>query len=164
MDFASIHKSYLPFVRHLAASYPERYREDLIQEGLWGLYLGCRSYDEARGVPFDAFVKVCIRNRMLSALRGFSSDHLLVSLEELPSELPESFVPFEERYAETDALRGAFHEFQSKLSTLEKNVLIRYLAGHSVSEISEELRIPVKSADNAMTRIKKKIREFFSCT
>jgi RNA polymerase sporulation-specific sigma factor len=159
LDFACAHERYLPFVRTVVSSYPERDREDLIQEGLWGLYLGCCAYDPDRGVPFDAFIKVCIRNRITSAVRRYASDANLLSLEDLDGTLASSDLPMEDRYAEQDAALEALRDLAPRLSPLEKDVLDRYLSGLSVRSIAQDLRISPKSADNAMTRIKQKIRD-----
>ncbi len=158
-DFTTAHGRYLPFIRLVVSSYPERYREDLTQEGTWGLYLGCCAFDSHRGVPFDAYIKVCIRNRIRSAAREYSADSNLIPLEDLGESLPSSDFPFEDRYVESDAARKAFKDLQPHLSSLERNVLELYLSGNTLSEIARTLQVSVKSTDNAMTRIKKKIRD-----
>ena len=158
-DFVSVHDRYLPFVRLVVSSYPERYRDDLVQEGLWGLYLGCCAFDASRGVPFDAYIKVCIRNRIFSAARGFASDANLVPLEDVGETLSSSEIPIEDRYAEHDALREVVRSLKPRLSSLEQKVLDLYLSGSSGKSIADTLGISSKSADNAMTRIKKKIRD-----
>lgn len=158
-DFAAVHDRYLPFVRLVVSSYPERYRDDLTQDGLWGLYLGCCAYDPSRGVPFDAYIKVCIRNRILSSLRNYASDANLIPLEGLKTELPADELPLEERYAEHDAVREALRMLRPRLSSLERKVLELYLSGKTGQAIAATLGISPKSADNAMTRIKKKIRD-----
>lgn len=159
-DFSSAHQQYLPFIQKVVGSYPERYRDDLAQEGLWGLYLGCCAYDAGKGVPFDAYIKVCIRNRICSAARRFASDFHLVPLEDVGATLPSADLPIEDRYAESDALRNAFREIQPRLSSLERSVLELYLSGITQKSIAHRLGISPKSADNAMTRIKQKIRDF----
>ena len=159
-DFASAHERYLPFIRTVASTYPERYRDDLIQEGLWGLYLGCCAYDASRNVPFDAYVKVCIRNRVCSAARGYASDARLIPLEDLGADVASADFLIEDQYAESDAAREALRDLQPRLSQLERRVLEGYLSGNSRSVIASELGISQKSADNAMTRIKQKIREY----
>ena len=73
--------------------------------------------------------------------------------------LPSSDLPIEERYAESDAVREALRDLQPRLSSLERRVLVLYLSGNSRSAIARELSISPKSADNAMTRIKQKIRD-----
>ncbi len=157
-EFASAHDRYLPFIRKVVSTYPERYREDLVQEGLWGLYLGCCAYDVSRGTPFDAYIKVCIRNRICYAARGFASDYHLVPLDEV--DVPSLESPLEERYAESDAAKTALRALQPRLSDLERRVLYLYLSGFSTARIAENLEISPKSADNAMTRIKQKIRDY----
>lgn len=157
-DFASVHGEYLPFIRLAVSSYPERYREDLTQEGLWGLYLGCCAYDPARAVPFDAYIKVCIRNRISTAARRFASDYKLVPLEDADQVVSEGS-SMEDAYARTDAVREALQDLRPRLSELEKKVLQLHLSGFTGAEIALRLSISPKSADNAMTRIKKKIRD-----
>ncbi len=158
-DFASAHQQYLPFIYKVVSSYPDRYADDLIQEGLWGLYLGCCAYDAARGVPFDAYIKVCIRNRICSAARGFASDVHLVPLEDAGA-TPSADLLIDEQYAESDAARDALRKVHPRLSDLERRVLDLYLSGNTGSVIAKKLGISPKSADNAMTRIKQKIRDF----
>lgn len=158
-DFTSAHERYLPFIRIVVSTYPDRYRDDLIQEGLWGLYLGCCAYDPARNVPFDAYVKVCIRNRICSAARGYASDAHLIPLEDLGTDVADADFLIEDQYAESDAAREALRDLQPRLSPLERRVLELYLSGDSLSVIAAELEISRKSADNAMTRIKQKIRD-----
>ncbi|MBQ1272913.1 MAG: sigma-70 family RNA polymerase sigma factor [Clostridia bacterium] len=158
-DFTTAHGRYLPFIRLVVSSYPERYRDDLTQEGSWGLYLGCCAFDPDRGVPFDAYIKVCIRNRIRSAAREYASDSNLVPLEDVGETLPATDLPIEERYAESDAARKAFKDLQPRLSSLERQVLEQYLSGNTLSEIARTLQVSTKSVDNAMTRIKKKIRD-----
>lgn len=157
-DFASVHGEYLPFIRLAVSSYPERYREDLTQEGLWGLYLGCCAYDPARAVPFDAYIKVCIRNRISTAARRFASDYKLVPLEDADRVLSEGS-SMEDTYARAHAVREALQDLRPRLSELEQKVLTLYLSGFSGAGIADRLGISAKSADNAMTRIKKKIRD-----
>lgn len=159
-EYPKVYEQYLPFIRFLASSYPQRHRDDLIQEGLWGLYLGCGAFDPSRGVPFDAFIKVCIRNRLVSAARRYSSEEAFLPLEDLGGVLPSQETTIEEKFAEQDALRGALMDLRPRLSSLECKVLDLYLAGNSLSAVASALEISSKSADNAMTRIKKKIREF----
>ena len=158
MDFGSVQVRYQPFIRSVVSSYPERYRDDLFQEGLWGLYLGCCAYDPARNVPFDAYIKVCIRNRVISASRRFSSDAKLVSLEDAKEAVPSQPSP-EDLFVETDATRQLLRQLRDRLSDFEQSVLQLYLNGYNSSEAAQILGVPAKSADNAMTRVKKKIRE-----
>ncbi|MBO5248335.1 MAG: sigma-70 family RNA polymerase sigma factor [Clostridia bacterium] len=160
LDFTSAHEQYLPFIQAVISSYPDRYREDLTQEGLWGLYLGCCAYDPSRGAPFDAYIKVCIRNRVCSAARRYAFDSHLVPLEDVGSDLSSTDALLEERYAESDAVREAFRDLQPRLSDLERKVLVLYLSGRSSVAIANQMGISPKSADNAMTRIKQKIRDF----
>ena len=143
--------------------------EDLIQEGMLGLVNAIREYDGIRS-SFQTFLTVCVKNRIYSAIRyahGKKNDLLNVALsfEQLPADQqsldeaqqtnvrvdPETFVIDCE---EQSYLRS---EIARQLSSFEAKVLNLYLEGFSYSEMSEQLNRSVKSIDNAIQRIRKKL-------
>ena len=78
---------FMPAIKGISASFPERYWEDLVQEGLIGLFNAVNSYSEETGVPFRAYANICIRNAIYSACRKIKDDTLTESLDDktLPS-------------------------------------------------------------------------------
>lgn len=138
--------------------------EDLVQEGMIGLLSAIRSFEPQKGASFQAYAAICIRSRMISAIRAAASQKHAPLNESIPyhslsfasviGESPESDP--EERLL----LRERFDEFmqslQQQLSATERRVLSLYLEGLSYSEISQRLGKPSKSVDNAIRRIRAK--------
>ena len=84
----------------------------------------------------------------------------MIPLEDVGASLVSPGIPIQDLYAESDAVQTAFRDLQPRLSLLERQVLDLYLSGQTTAQIASHLSISVKSADNAMTRIKKKIRDY----
>lgn len=138
-------------------------REDLVQEGMIGLLSAVRSFDPTAGTAFQAYASICIRSRMISAVRAASSQKHAPLNDSLP--LPSSACRVIDKRPETDPeerllLREQYDEFihslQKELSATERQVLRLYLEGLSYFEISQRLGKPVKSVDNAIQRIRAK--------
>lgn len=151
--------------------------EDLIQEGMIGLISAIRSYTPEGGASFRTYAELCVKRRLYSAIRA-SYGKKNVSLDDCLS-LQSPF--FDENQADTFSdLQNAFQrgpedelidrentsafweKFHLKLSTLEARILNMYLKGMSYREIASEVRKPVKSIDNAVQRVRKKLTQFIS--
>ena len=151
--------------------------EDLIQEGMLGLLTAIREYREDRGAGFRTFAAVCVRRRILSAVRSAAGGKhqplndgvsleaaLFLAHQELAplgmtnqrQENPEDVVIHQE---DLSALESAI---QTQLTELEGQVLARYLRGSSYSEIAREVSRSTKSVDNAVQRIRRKIAQYLS--
>jgi RNA polymerase sporulation-specific sigma factor len=145
--------------------------EDLIQEGMFGLLSAIRQYDPAEGASFKTYAEVCIRRRLYSAVKtasrlkhlplndGLSLDDILS--EESQTQLaanPDAFrrTPEEQVLARESKLE-LYKTFAQKLSRLEKEVLALYLDGLSYDEIASKTGRDVKSVDNAVQRIRRKL-------
>ncbi len=143
--------------------------EDLVQEGMIGLLYAIRSFNGTSGVPFGAYASVCIRRKMISAIRAASAQKHAplndsVSLHTFSfddtvlgssREDPESAILNRETFRE---IITALHE---KLSASERDVLRLYLDGLSYSEIASRLSKPQKSVDNAVQRIRRKVEQIY---
>ncbi len=150
-------EQYMGLINTIAASYPEHHREDMCQEGIIGLYSAFCTFSEQFGVPFAAYAALCIRRRMISAYRRVKKSDADVPLDEVPEKwLRDDTTP--DSVITRNALRDLIHAVETKLSTLEKEVLEEYLRSSSLSEVAAKLDISEKSADNAMTRVKAKLR------
>lgn len=151
--------------------------EDLIQEGMMGLLTAIREYREDRGAGFRTFAAVCVRRRMISAVRSAAGGKhqplndgvsleaaLFLANQELAplgtvnprQENPEDVVIHQE---DLSALESAI---QAQLTDLEREVLARYLSGLSYAEIAKEVSRSTKSVDNAVQRIRRKIARYLS--
>lgn len=140
--------------------------DDLVQEGMLGFLDALKTYDASKGSPFKAYAEVCINNRIVSAVRtSFNNKNAALS----------SALPYEpERVDEADS--GAdpanivsekedsdyIRDILSKgLSDFEKQVVDLRLMDMSYSQIAKKLCCSEKAVDNALQRIRKKIRVLF---
>ncbi len=146
--------------------------DDVIQEGLIGLYKAVMSFDKVKFPLFNVFAGVCIERRILSAVKKASRLkhnplNSYVSLNDTEpwgdTELgdaiyddtsntnPESILIEKESYS---GLEGKIND---ALSAFELEVLLSYLNGRTYKETAQMLNRDVKAVDNAMQRIKKKL-------
>lgn len=151
-------------------------REDIIQEGMIGLYKAIRDFRGDKLASFRAFAELCITRQIITAIKTATrqkhiplnsyislnkpvfeedSDRTLMDLisEEGISD-PEELVINREEYSVIEL------KMSEMLSELEQEVLSLYLQGQSYHEIAEELDRHVKSIDNAIQRVKRKLLKY----
>ena len=140
--------------------------EDLLQEGMLGLLQAVRGYDTQRA-GFKTFAAACVRNRICSAIRKAQgrSQNLLntaVSLdqEETVQELWLFGDDPEEQVIDRDSGRQLAADIDAVLSDFEKHVLTLYLEGLSYRDMAQRLQRPIKSVENAVTRIRQKLSHY----
>lgn len=142
--------------------------EDFTQEALLGLIKAVRSYDAARGVPFPPYAALCMRRQLFSAVKSAGagkhkplSDYIplddstalfQLTTGDRRSESPESIVIMEEEARKQAQL------IESLLSAFEQDALNLYLVGLSHAEMAERLKATPKSVDNALQRVRRKLR------
>lgn len=151
-------------------------REDVVQEGMIGLYKAIRDYRPDKQSSFKGFAELCITRQIITAIKTATrqkhiplnssvsldrpvyaeeSERTLLDMLSGPSlEDPEDLMIHKESF---DHMEG---QMQKVLSRLERQVLALYLDGQTYQEISIRLNRQVKSVDNALQRIKKKL-EFY---
>src|SRR5215211_5634898 len=169
-------KRYYGFVRLKASSYflIGGDSDDLIQEGLVGLYKAVRDYRSDRESSFRNFAELCITRQIITAVKTASRNkhaplNQYVSFAQTPAGAPDSESTLEEvlpgpvsedpseRVIATEELRSLVSCLSSVLSELESNVLSLYLDGHSYEGIGERLECDTKTVDNALQRVKRKV-------
>ncbi|KAB7704591.1 RNA polymerase sporulation sigma factor SigH [Bacillus aerolatus] len=172
-----IHK-YKNFVRAKARSYflIGADREDIVQEGMIGLYKAIRDYKEDKLTTFKAFAELCITRQIITAIKTATRQKHIPLNSYISLDKP----IYDEESDRTlmDVITGAkimnpeeliinreqFSSIEDKmnelLSDLERKVLALYLDGQSYQEISEELNRHVKSIDNALQRVKRKLERY----
>ena len=138
-------------------------RDDLLQEGMWGLFKAIREYRPDREASFFTFAELCITRQMYSAIAASQAKKNSILNESLSlSDIHEMTGSYEEGpevvMLERENEKELQRRIRAKLSTLEGQVLDGYLSGMDYREIAEELGKPPKSIDNALQRIKTKIR------
>lgn len=147
-------------------------REDVIQEGLVGLYKAVRDYREDRAASFRGFAQLCIHRQLVSAIkRANRQKHIPLnsstsidksidfgegsrSFKEI---LPNKNENLEEKYIYQEQLKFLFGIIDEQLTELEKEVFMQYLENKSYQEISSNLDVNIKAVDNALQRARKKI-------
>ncbi|MDD2371903.1 MAG: sigma-70 family RNA polymerase sigma factor [Firmicutes bacterium] len=149
--------------------------DDLIQEGMIGLYKGIHSYNKNENTTFRGFADICIKRQVISAIRTanrFKNQPLnnSISLNDSPkdeeSRFMDDLIGTKVAFSPEDIVLGKERvnqmekEIKDKLSSLEWTVFFEYLSGTSFEEISDELKMPIKSIYNALDRSRKKITQF----
>ena len=150
----------LPIALACAASYDSNLlcREDLAQEGMFGLISAVRTYSADKSASFKTYAGVCIKNRIVSAIRKSPQpvDNLSLSDEDFPDfdSNPENLL------IEREKSQNLGRFIDEEFSDFEKEIIRLYLAGHSYKEISEILSTHTKAVDNALQRIRRKLKGF----
>lgn len=149
-------------------------RDDIIQEGMIGLYKAIRDYDPTRQASFHSFAELCVTRQIITAvksstrrkhspLNGYISLSRPASAEEDGERLLSDIIAAREVCDpaeivigawETDFIRSGVVE---ALSPLEHQVLRLYTVGNSYQEIADSLGRHTKAVDNALQRIKRKM-------
>ena len=150
-------------------------RDDLIQEGMIGLFKAIRDYDSAKNRSFRPFAEMCVTRQILTAIKQatrikhrplnkYESLYQSVYDEDSERQLVDvigmsSALNPEELYIKQELNRALEQAIESALTDLERAVLERFLDGRPYSEIAAELGHSVKSVDNALQRIRKKLEK-----
>lgn len=130
-------------------------REDLIQEGMIGLFHAIETYDKGKGAQFSTYSSVCIRNRILNALDDLWKHKKKIDEQKDIEEIVSRDNPETETLL-TEQVKS-FESAISALSSLEQKVLFRYLNNKSYKVIAAELEISPKKVDNIMMKIKSRL-------
>lgn len=141
-------------VYHYDAEY-----DDLMQEASLALYKAAMSYDLTQTeVTFGLYAKICVRNRMISAGRKLNRQKKSQSAEAIRHY--SSSVRTQKRYAEFAQFGDLSQVIDTVFSDFEKLVFTLYLQGHSYKEMAIELKRNEKSIDNAICRMKRKLKKY----
>ncbi len=159
-------RRYWPAIRQKAGSYTTdpADRDDLIQEGLIGLLNAVNAYNEEKGASFKTYCYVCVQNKMLSELERRSSGKQQAMQNYLPldevdqTDLHDGEDPFQIVAAREDR-ELLMAKAKTLLSGLEQETFLLYLSGLSYEEMAAQLNLPIKTVDNALQRVRRKLRE-----
>ena len=171
---------YKNFVRAKARSYflIGADREDIVQEGMIGLYKAVRDFRATKLTSFRAFAELCITRQIITAIKTATrqkhrplisyvslnkpvydeeSDRTLIDiLSSGKISNPEDIIIGQEDFNTIELKMGKM------LSPLEMQVLQKYIEGKSYFEVAKELKRSVKSIDNALQRVKNKLEKLIS--
>lgn len=168
---------YKNFVRSKARSYflIGADHEDIVQEGMIGLYKAIRDFKSQKLTSFRAFAELCVKRQIITAIKTATrqkhlplnsyvslnkplydeeSDRTLLDVIEGRVTNPEDL------YISQEDLNSIQNQIGELLSDLEQQVLASFLDGKSYQEIAEALGRHVKSIDNALQRVKRKLCKF----
>jgi RNA polymerase sporulation-specific sigma factor len=170
-------RRYYGFVRLKASSYflAGGDADDLIQEGLVGLYKAIRDYRSDRESSFRNFAELCITRQIITAVKTATRNkhtplNQYISFASTPSgDSGDNDSTLDEMLAgstvhdpvnqviSSEELRALVACLSTALSDLESRVLALYLDGHSYEEVGRRLGCDCKTVDNALQRVKRKV-------
>lgn len=138
--------------------------EDLVQEGMVGLYSAIYSFDKG-AASFSTYAYACMRNAVLDAVKkSRSAKHSalnnFVPIVEIGGEASPNSP--EDELIKRENRREFLQKISKSLSSLEFKVTVMYLDGMGVTEIAEALEKPQKSVSNALSRAKTKLLKLYS--
>lgn len=148
--------------------------EDLIQEGMLGLIYALRDYNPDGGAAFKTYAELCIKRRLYSAIKTAAgnkhaplNDYLPLEASSYDGDIPESEAILhadfrrepEDLLIDKERSDEILSDFSVHLSGLEAEILGLYLKGLSYREIAKKINKPLKSVDNAVQRVRKKLTQ-----
>ena len=150
-------------------------KEDLFQEGMIGLYKAIRDFRVGKMMSFVSFVDLCVNRQIITAIKTstrkkhsplnsytslnrslYEEDSSATLLDVLPGASAEDPA---QKMIEKEMKTEFENKLSKLLSDLERKVLMLYLEGLSYVEMAKELKTHIKSVDNALTRVKRKIEK-----
>lgn len=164
--FNTLAERYLSVIRAKASVYrgAKTELEDFIQEGFISFIHAVKSFDSTAGASFSTYVGVCIQRRFLSVYKS----------EKRAKDIPqECLVPLsdsslqpgggvsrdpEQELIDAESYQAVMRHIKSVLSPFELQVLSYYLSGHTYAQTAKALGTHPKAVDNALQRIRKKLR------
>ena len=151
-------------------------REDLIQEGMIGLYKAIMAYDSNQRISFKNFADLCITRQIITAIKtatrqkhmplnSYISLNKPIYEEESDRLLEDLIMSYDnldpmEIYIDSEEFKDAEKNISQHLSNLELEILTPYLDGMSYREISLETKRTEKCIDNALQRIRRKLDKY----
>lgn len=167
---------YLAFVKARSYYLTGADHEDTVQEGMIGLFKAIRDYKEGELCSFRSFAILCITRQIITAVKTHArkKHNPLSSYQSLDTQIPDENLldnlashslradksedPLE-LFIYEEELDSVIGILRDKLSDLEWSVFVEYLEGKSYQEIAQEINCETKVVDNALCRIKQKMKK-----
>ena len=146
-------------------------REDIVQEGMIGLYKAIKSFNIDKDSSFKSFANLCVERQLITAIKTSNrqkhmplNNSISLNINAYDDDDTEMMELFNSKTAEDPLDTITKKEYykiigtkiDENLSTFEKQVLNRFAKGESYVQIAKQLDAPIKSVDNAIQRIRKK--------
>lgn len=154
-------------------------KEDIVQEGMIGLYKAIKGYDLEKDITFKYFADLCIKRQIITAIKTYSRQkhsplNSYLSLNktsaddeddrEVIEKLDLEIVPDPlEKITIKETYKRIEEKMSKLLSPFEQQVYYSYLSGYSYAQIAKNLGSHSKAVDNAIQRIKKKVDKHILC-
>lgn len=161
---AKLMTGYMPYIQKRASRVRVAglEKDDLVQEGLMGLFRAIQTFDETQGASFSTYAITCINNGIATAVKQAMRKKHLPLTEYLPlpdegngavgADSPEDLTIAGEDYA------ALLHKINDELTKLERDVLALYLKGYDYVAAAKRLDTTPKSVDNALQRARRKLK------
>ena len=154
---------YLPLIHKIALQYQDVLDfDDLVQEGCIGLLDAVRSFHLDTSSSFSPYAMVCVRNRMRKAVEKSRTGKSRLLTESLPlddsAEIQSGTLTPEQICIDRETLAAVMKAVDTALSPFERKVLFASLSGQDYRTIAASLNISPKSVDNALQRVRRKLR------
>ena len=168
--FWELAERYMAFIRGKASRYRSGLldEEDLSQEGLLGLLAAARFYRADGKAEFRTYADVCIRNRMITALRraerggSAAASHLSLNREEELLHIPAGDDADPQAHlADSESYEDLIRRIVEILSPMERETLFLHLKGCSYAEMAKALQTTEKAVDNALQRARSKLKRLY---
>lgn len=146
-------------------------KDDLIQEGMIGLFKAVISYNEDKDASFDTFASLCINRQMISAIRGANrykhkllNEYISIYSDENQQEtqyavsIPDNKFNPENIITQEETMEHILSKISGRLSKMESDVFDLLIEGQTITFMCKTLEKDAKSIDNAIQRVKHKVR------
>ena len=169
--FTVLSNRYFKLIRSITAKYNISGLEsdDLTQEGLLGLLSAVKTYSSDKGASFKTYAALCINRRIITLLKRSDTnkskalnDYISLDDENIEECFRNEMTDPEASFIGKESLDTLKQSISECLSKTENRVLELYLAGESYSKIAQRLELSQKSVDNAIQRIRRKLRKHIS--
>jgi RNA polymerase sporulation-specific sigma factor len=150
-------------------------RDDVIQEGMIGLYKAIRDYQTDKSMAFKTFAELCITRQMITAVKNATrqkhiplNSYISLNRKVYDDDSDKTYIDMisdqvvpdpEQLLIKKEEVMGIENKMGEILSEFEWEVLSHYLKGRAYTEIAKRLNKSVKSVDNALQRVKKKVEK-----
>lgn len=169
LSFNAMYQLYTPLIESTAKAYCKRFSladaefDDIKQEAAIALYNAAIAYEPSKNTTFGAYAKICLRNRILSYIRYFHENKSPESLDDIDDDPSETDTETPEQLIlNKESLCSLNLRIDGMLTEFEKSVFALYLGNMSYTDMAATLSKPKKSIDNAIHRIKAKLRKLLS--
>ncbi len=158
---SEIIEEYSPLVKRrlMRISGFDFYKDDLFQEGMIGLMRAAVSFDKDKGVPFDVYANICIDSKINGAIATYNKigNKILTDADMLNEYIEADSADIQNNLESKMRLEAVFKKMEN-LSRNERESLILFLEGYSYQEIAQKLGSTIKSVENSLYRVRRKLR------